>query len=128
MGRREEKGSISEEETFAGTFFRSVFAPSRRHKFERTVLKELFGRWNIARHPVPVYSLVRKLASVTSICERPHGTEREREKKKKGTKYKHEVGNEKNFFTSCATSIHRGNWSWKLVYVFLKHIINLLDF
>lgn len=115
VGRRGERLHFRGKNFFAGTFFPHRFRTRRWHKFERTVLKELFGRWNIARRPVPsrpvpVCSLVRKLASVTSICERPHGRgerERKRRKKKGGTKYKREGGNEKFFSPRATSTIHR---------------------
>lgn len=70
-------------------FFRTVFALDDGINSSARYLRNFSGdeiSLGVPSRLVPVCSLVRKLASVTSICERPHGRgEREREKKgKKG--------------------------------------------
>lgn len=87
-GDDEEEGSISGEKNFLLVlFFRTVFALDDGINSSARYLRNFSGdeiSLGVPSRPVPVCSLVRKLASVTSICERPHGRgEREREKKEK---------------------------------------------
>lgn len=113
VGRRGERLHFRGKNFLLVLFFRAVFALDDGINSSARYLRNFSGdeiSLGVPSRPVPVCSLVRKLASVTSICERPHGRgEREREKKgkKRGTKYKREGGNEKFFSPRATSTIHR---------------------